>query len=343
MRWRSTWLPMAPSSTSGCSRRRPRNSANPRHIAGYHGRSALVGRPAVSCLYYGSMARLSLLAALTLVGTPLLAQEESASTGRCSAPDSIAVRGNQRVGDATIRADAQLTPGQPLNFRGVQRGIRALFATGQFTDVRLLCDVAATGRSTLVIEVAERPLLGALAITGVEKVPERTVREKVDLLVNRPLDPNQLARAIQRIDSVYENAGYYLAQVTPDTQTVDGKVNLTLRIDEGRRLAISGIRVNGNSVISDDEIVAEMKTKPEGFWWFRRGEFDEDEYASDLGERIAGLYAKRGFIDFQIIKDSLIVDRSAVRRCWTSRSTKASNTASDRSRSLATGASRATR
>src|SRR5687768_17082005 len=186
MRWRSTWLPMAPSSTSGCSRRRARNSANPRHIAGYHGRSALVGRPAVSCLYYGSMARLSLLAALTLVGTPLLAQEE-ATTGRCSAPDSIGVRGNQRVGEATIRADAQLTPGQPLNFRGVQRAIRSLFATGQFTDVRLLCDVAASGRSTLVIEVAERPLLGALAITGVEKVPERTVREQVDLLVNRPL------------------------------------------------------------------------------------------------------------------------------------------------------------
>ncbi|HJU68199.1 MAG TPA: outer membrane protein assembly factor BamA [Gemmatimonadaceae bacterium] len=255
------------------------------------------------------MARLSLLPVLVaLAGTPLLAQEEAA-TGRCSTPDSIAVRGNQRVGETTIRADAQLTPGQPLNFRGVQRAIRSLFATGQFTDVRLLCDVAANGRSTLVIEVAERPLLGSLGITGVSKVPERTVREKVDLLVNRPLDPNQLARAIQRIDSVYEKAGYYLAQVTPDTQTVDGKVNLTIRIDEGRRLAISGIRVNGNSVISDEEIVGEMETKPEGFWWFRRGEFNEDEYASDLGERIAGLYAKRGFIDFQIIKDSLVVDR----------------------------------
>src|SRR5687767_14060771 len=256
------------------------------------------------------MARLSLLpVVVALVGAPLLAQEEGAATGRCAAPDSILVRGNQRVGEATIRADAQLTAGQALNFRGVQRAIRSLFATGQFSDVRLLCDVAADGRSTLVIEVSERPLLGAIAITGVERVPERSVREKVDLLVNRPLDPNQLARAIQRIDSVYDKAGYYLAQVTPDTQLVDGKVNLTLRIDEGRRLAISGIRVNGNSVVSDEEIVGEMKTKPEGFWWFRKGEFNEDEYASDLGERIAQMYAKRGFIDFQIIKDTLIVDR----------------------------------
>jgi len=257
----------------------------------------------------GSMARLSLLiVVVSLAGAPLLAQEEAAP-GRCTTPDSLAVRGNQRVNDVTIRADAQLLPGQPLNFRAVQRAIRALFATGQFSDVRLLCDVAAGGRSTLVIEVAERPLLGSLNITGVEKVAEGKVREKVDLLVNRPLDPAQLARAIQRIDSLYEKEGYYLAEVRPDTQTVDGKVNLTLRIDEGRRLAVSGIRVNGNSVVSDGEIVDAMQTKPEGFWWFRKGEFDEDKYAADLGERIAQVYAKQGFIDFQIIKDTLIVDR----------------------------------
>jgi outer membrane protein insertion porin family len=255
------------------------------------------------------MARLSLIpAVLSLLGAPLLAQEEP-GTGRCATPDSIAVRGNQRVGDAVIRSDAQLTAGQPLNFRGVQRAIRGVFTTGQFSDVRLLCEVGADARSTLVIEVVERPLLGDLKITGVEKVPERSVSEKVDLIVNRPLDPAQLARAIQRIDSLYEKAGYFLAQVTPDTQLVDGKVNLTLRIDEGRRLAISGIRVNGNTELSDDAIVAEMKTQPEGFWWFRKGEFNEDEYARDLGERIAQLYAKRGFIDFQIVKDSLIVDR----------------------------------
>ncbi|HEU5184740.1 MAG TPA: outer membrane protein assembly factor BamA [Gemmatimonadaceae bacterium] len=255
------------------------------------------------------MARLSLLIVVaSLAGAPLLAQEE-ATPGRCTTPDSLAVRGNQRVSDVTIRADAQLLPGQPLNFRAVQRAIRALFATGQFSDVRLLCDIAAGGRSTLVIEVAERPLLGTLNITGVEKVAEGKVREKVDLLVNRPLDPAQLARAIQRIDSLYEKEGYYLAEIRPDTQTVDGKVNLTLRIDEGRRLAVSGIRVNGNSVISDGEIVGAMQTRPEGFWWFRKGEFDEDKYAADLGERIAQVYAKQGFIDFQIIKDTLIVDR----------------------------------
>jgi outer membrane protein insertion porin family len=52
-----------------------------------------------------------------------------------------------------------------------------------------------------------------------------------------------------------------------------------------------------------------MKTKPEGFFFFRRGEFDETNYAGDLGERIPQLYASRGFIDFQVVKDTLIIDR----------------------------------
>jgi outer membrane protein insertion porin family len=52
-----------------------------------------------------------------------------------------------------------------------------------------------------------------------------------------------------------------------------------------------------------------MKTKPEGFWWWRKGEFDDENFAGDLSERIPTLYARRGFIDFRVAKDTLIVDR----------------------------------
>ena len=52
-----------------------------------------------------------------------------------------------------------------------------------------------------------------------------------------------------------------------------------------------------------------MKTKPEGFWWFRKGAFDEDKFAGDLGERLAELYGRRGYIDFQVVRDTMIVNR----------------------------------
>jgi outer membrane protein insertion porin family len=86
-------------------------------------------------------------------------------------------------------------------------------------------------------------------------------------------------------------------------------IKLLVKVDEGRRLAVSGVQVDGNQKMSDKEIVKAMKTRPEGFFWFRKGEFDEDKFAGDLGDRIPALYAKMGFIDFQVLRDTVIVDR----------------------------------
>jgi len=112
------------------------------------------------------------------------------------------------------------------------------------------------------------------------------------------------------VDSLYESKGYYLASVKPESTLVDGKLSINFNVDEGRRLAISGIRINGNSKVSDAAIVGAMDTKPEGFLWMRNGELDDAKYAQDLSEKIPQLYSSRGFIDFRILKDTLIVDRA---------------------------------
>ena len=246
-----------------------------------------------------------LLAALILAaGTPVLAQEPAAA---CTTPDSILVRGNTRISALSVRTDAGLMQGETLNFRRVQSAIRNLYATGMFDDVRIDCAISETG-SDLIIEVRERPLLGSVSVQGTKAVSKSTVEDRVDLLVGRPVDPARVTRAAQRIDSLYEAQGYYLANIVVDTTVVDDKLNLVYRIEEGRRLAISGIRVLGNERLGDGAIVKAMKTKPEGFWWFRRGDFDDDEFVGDLGERIPQLYGQRGFVDFQLVSDTMIVD-----------------------------------
>ncbi|HET7450317.1 MAG TPA: outer membrane protein assembly factor BamA [Gaiellaceae bacterium] len=258
------------------------------------------------------------LAAVFAAAVPATARaQDSAATaagsdaGRCATPDSVTVTGNSRVSTATILADAGITAGAQLNVRTVQRAIKDLFATGNFDDVRINCagGDAATPRATLVIAVVERPVLGDVAVVGVDRVSKSSVKDRVDMLIGRPVDPAQVVNSITRIDSLYQANGYYLVRVRPETTLVNGKMKLTFRIDEGRRLAISGVRVNGNRLVKSSQIVGAMKTKPEGFWWFRRGEFDEDKYAGDLGDRIPALYAGLGFVDFQVLKDTVIIDR----------------------------------
>lgn len=247
--------------------------------------------------------------AAVLAVAPLAAQDQSSLTGRCLTPDSIDVRGNQRVSREAAIASSGLAPGGTLNFPSIQRAIRDLFGTGDFDDVGISCDVDGPTRSMLVIVLKERPILGSVGVAGPRRVSERQVQDRVELLIGRPVDPAQVAKAMTRIDSLYQANGYYLARVRPETTEVGDRINITFRVEEGRRLAIAGIRVDGNDAVSDDEIVGVMKTKPEGFLWFRRGEFDEDKFATDLGERIPKLFAERGYVDFQLDRDSLVVDR----------------------------------
>lgn len=248
--------------------------------------------------------------AIALAGAPAYAQGTPAGAGRCLAPDSLDVRGASRVSREGILATTGFTPGDTLDFPAIQRAIRDLFATGDFDDVRVSCGLTPDGaRSTLLIAVTERPLLGTVRVAGPQQISGRTVEDQVDLIIGRPVDPAAVARAMRRIDSLYQSKGYFLARVQPESALANDRLNLTLRIDEGRRLAISGIRVDGNQAVSDKEVVGAMKVKPEGFLWFRKGEFDEDKYATDLGESIPKLYADRGFVDFQLDHDSLIVDR----------------------------------
>jgi outer membrane protein insertion porin family len=251
---------------------------------------------------------LLLLALLAAGASAARAQQPQPGAGACSIADSVAIRGNTRVSDETIRAEAAIPVAQPLNYQIAQRAIRAVFATGQFDDVQLLCAVSG-GRTTMIVQVVERPILGDVTVEGAGRVSSSTVKDRVDLLIGRPIDPAAVQRVVTRIDSLYESQGYYLARIAAETTVVNNQTKLTFRIEEGRRLAVSGITIHGNEQLTDGQIVGAMKTRPEGFFWFRGGEFDDNEFAGDLAERIPQLYAKQGFVDFEVLKDTLIVDR----------------------------------
>ena len=251
------------------------------------------------------------LLAVMAAGSSAMGQDTPAP-GACTTPDTVMIVGNARVSEATVRASAGLPARTTLNFRDIQRGIKALFATGQFEDIQIVCSVPpVTPKPSLRIIVRERPLLSGVTVTGVQRVSAKEVKDRLTLPSGKPFDPSALALALGRADSLYNSKGYYLARIHVDTIKEAGKVRIAFNVEEGRRLAISGLKVNGNKYISADDIASAMVSKPEGFYWFRQGEFDDSKYATDLQENIPQLYSSRGYIDFRILNDSLIIDRNA--------------------------------
>jgi outer membrane protein insertion porin family len=250
-----------------------------------------------------------LAAVALLLGGPaaLVAQEPQAPP----IVDSIVVEGNARLTPAQIIGTAGLVVRQPVNYRDIQRAITALFRTGQFDDV--LVEQRVVGeRLVLALKVKERPVLQRWAVRGVDRLSEGAVKGRVKLVEGRPLDRNAVEQSRASIDSLYKEAGYYAARVKTLELPQDGdKIRVVFDVVEGNRVAISQVTVNGNDRFSDKTVVGQMSTRPEGFWWFQRGEFDEDKLEQDVRERLPGWYADRGFVDFQVTNDSLTADSAA--------------------------------
>jgi len=234
------------------------------------------------------------LSTVICVGSAVLAPrlaraqgETPSAASTAVAPDSIVVLGLRRVERKQVLDQSALTPGRPLGYRDVQRAIQALYATGQFDDVRVTQDTA-RGRQILVVRLHERPILLKWAVRGVSRLSEGSVRDKAQLTEGRPLDPAAVARARGRIDSLYRAQGYYLAQVkVVDVYEADSaRVRVIFDVDEGRRVAVARVQLAGNTHLATDQLVGQMKTRPEGFWWFRSGEFDDEKLREDLQERL---------------------------------------------------------
>jgi outer membrane protein insertion porin family len=248
--------------------------------------------------------QLAAVVLLLLAGpAALLAQNEAAPT-----IDSIVVEGGSRLTASQIIGTAGLVVRQPVNYRDIQRAVTALFRTGQFDDVRVL-QRTVRGRVALVIVVRERPILERWAVRGVERVSEGTVKDRVRLVEGRPLDRNVVEQSRAGIDSVYRESGYYAAEVkTLELPQDNGKVRIVFDVSEGSRVAISQVTVAGNEQFSDKAVVGHMDTRPEGFWWFQKGEYDEAKLDEDVRERLPRWYADQGFVDFQVTGDSLEAD-----------------------------------
>ena len=222
--------------------------------------------------------------------------------------DSVAVEGNTRLKTDEIINYAGIQLFQPINYRSIQRAIAALYQTGQFDDVKI--EQRTEDPLVLAIVVKERPILQRWAVKGVEKLEEAQVRKKITVLEGRPIDRVAIARAASGIDSLYKKKGYYAATVKILETKKDSAnvVDVVFDVHEGGRVAISQVVIDGNTKFKDKDIVGAMASKPEGFWWFRKGEYNEDKVDDDIRNRIPQYYADRGYVDLRVLADTLVTD-----------------------------------
>lgn len=253
---------------------------------------------------------LAVAIASVLCGRPDGLEAQAAGGDPLVRIDSVVVRGTVRLAGEDVAGVAGLLPGTLASWSDVQRAIKNLWATGQYEDVEAKVDES-SGRNVLILEVAERDLTRLVRITGLESLSESDVVDEAGLEENAPLSRNAMARARSYIREELRRRGVPFARIDERLQPVpgeEGRVDVVLEVNEGQRVTIADVVFNGNERFSDADLRGAMNTRREGFLWFRAGEYDDIDFELDLLESLPDNYRKAGYLDFQVLGDTLVVD-----------------------------------
>jgi outer membrane protein insertion porin family len=215
----------------------------------------------------------------------------------------IEVEGNRGVDKSLIVNMSGLLVGSELDPGAIQDAIKKLYAMGLFSDIQIE-GKETEGEMELSIKVREYPRVSAIDISGNKKIKTEDIKKKLNITLGKVISPMEVKTDVENIKSIYREKSYLVAQVESEVSPSDkaGEVVLKFKINEGKKIKIKKIFIEGNQVFKDSKIKKQMKNK-EDRWW-RGGGFDPEKFEEDK-EKILEFYKKNGFLDAQIISDSI--------------------------------------
>ena len=225
--------------------------------------------------------------------------------------DSVDVEGNIRQADLTIIAFGGLNRGSAYTIFDIQRATKAMWATGHFKDIRVRVEGDIGGHVTLIWEVDEHDLLRDVTITGLTSVDRGEITDSTRLNTGFPYSPVAVADAQAFIRSQLAAEGIPFANITERIERVPDRgkeIFLFLDVEEGTRVTVADVIFSGNTVFSESDLRGAMSVRQEGFWWWRAGSYDRESFDEDLQVGLPDYYAARGYLDFTVTGDSLVID-----------------------------------
>ncbi len=215
----------------------------------------------------------------------------------------IQVKGNERIESAAIQLNVKSKVGEILSPEQVREDIRSIYKMGYFEKVE--AEVTDTSKGKLLtFVVRENPTIQEVNIKGNKKVKEKDILAAIATKPYTVLEKNVINEDVQKILKLYQQKGYYNAQVATDITYPRDPRNavVTFNIEEKGRIDIEEISFTGNEHFSDRKLRGVMQTKQKSMWlsWFTdRGILQKDILDTDV-DRLTVYYHDRGFMDAKV-------------------------------------------
>ncbi|MGZ5583726.1 MAG: outer membrane protein assembly factor BamA [Usitatibacter sp.] len=226
----------------------------------------------------------------------------------------IRVEGVQRTEAGTVFTYLPVKVGDRIDDDKAAAAIKALYATGFYSDVRLESE-----GDVLIVFVQERPAIAQIDIEGAKEFTKDNLKDglkQAGISESKIYDKSLLDRAEKELKRQYTSRGYYGAVVkTTVTPLERNRVALRFDIEEGTVTKIADINIIGAKDFGEKELLRQMKlTTPGWFTWFTKDDqYSKQQLTADL-EALRSFYLNRGYLEFNIesTQVSITADREKI-------------------------------
>lgn len=212
--------------------------------------------------------------------------------------DEIRIEGTQRVEPDTVKSYLLVQPGDEFDGEKLDGSLKALFATGLFSDVTLRRE-----GNSLIVRVVENPVINRIAFEGNHKLSDDTLNSEIQLKPRIVYTRQKVQSDVVRILELYRQSGRFAATVQPKVvQLSQNRVDLVFEIDEGPSTGVRSITFLGNHIFSAAKLREIISTRESRWYRFlsTADTYDPDRLTYDR-ELLRKFYLSEGYADFRVV------------------------------------------
>ncbi len=196
----------------------------------------------------------------------------------------------------------QQVPDRETILDSIANDVNRMRDSGRYSYVKAHMEVEADG-VVLIYTVSAKQRLQRIKILGADRMSNRRVLQKSELVIGQFADDSTFEQAAAKIKEAYADFWHPDAKVewTADVDEDLGTVDVSYTIHEGRKLGVKHIVFEGNNFIDDGKLQRLMEQKEKHWYSFvtRSGQYKEE--ATDLDVfSIKSFYMNNGFLDVQV-------------------------------------------
>jgi outer membrane protein insertion porin family len=225
----------------------------------------------------------------------------------------IEFKGNKKIESSALGQVIKSAKGNLFSEAELTSDIKAIYKMGFFDDVA--ADVTSSPEGKIISFILkEKALISEIRIKGNKAIEKSEIEGVLTFKVQQVLNPEKIVASTEKIKALYDNKGYYNAQIkyTIDKEG-DKNISVTFNITEDERLYVKTISFEGNRAFTSKELKNLMSLTEKGIFYFLTdsGILKKDQLKQDT-DKLNAFYLNHGFINAQVGEPEITHDKKGI-------------------------------